>query len=76
MHTWSTHPPHAHADTQTHTGTCAYIHAPRARAQDGIDIHENVAAALVKLGNTLAVPLPAGLVGVAAGEAWGVNKSE
>ena len=41
----------------------------------GVDIHENVAAALVKLGETLEVPLPAGLQGVAAGKAWGVNKS-
>ena len=47
--------------------------ATDAQLVDGIDMHEDIAAALVKLGLTLDVPLPAGLANVAAGKAWGVE---
>ena len=47
--------------------------ATDAQLVDGIDMHENIAASLVKLGQTLCVPLPAGLTGVTAGKAWGVE---
>lgn len=49
--------------------------ATEVQEKAGLEIHENVAATLVSLGNKLNVPLPAGFMGIAAGKVWGNDDS-